>query len=135
MIQVKKGMAWLLIIGLPTIASAQVAQTDYESAGFSQQAEVEDNATLFSVQAANNNGRTNPPGSIDNNNGSSSNGQGNQNGNGNGGNGNAFGWATPGNGTNVPLDGGLSILAAAATGLGFHRARRMAKEHSASGTE
>jgi len=53
-------------------------------------------------------------------NGNSSNGNGNPNGNGNGGNGNHYGWDPSGNGgsgNNVPLDGGLSFLAAA--GIGY----------------
>ena len=52
-------------------------------------------------------------------------GNGNQNGNGNGGNGNHYGWGNNGNngngGNNVPLDGGLSLLAAAGIGYGVKK--------------
>ena len=58
-------------------------------------------------------------------------GNGNQNGNGNGGNGNHYGWGNdPGNngGNNVPLDGGLSLLAAAGIGYAAKRYTASKKE-------
>jgi len=73
----------------------------------------------------NNNG--NGDGSGENINGNSGNGNGNQNGNGNGGNGNHYGWdpgagtVTGNTGTDVPLDGGLSLLAAAGAGYAIRR--------------
>lgn len=120
-----------LLITSPVLSYAQGEKTDFENTGFASSAyesEAAEAAAAVSLDEANTystlTSRVNPPGSIDNQNGSSGNGNGNQNGNGNGGNGNAYGWVPSNGGTNVPLDGGLSILAAAALGYGIRRSRK-----------